>query len=294
MKSVKLDEKREWYEERVELSRMLLTKASTHYKLLIQKHWCKETMKFTPLYETPKVYDDQGVAYNDGSWVIYRTVKNKTVNIFCKTKNRLLRTFISYMDFLKLAGIDNASVMYLFTLIFMDRLKWYQGLFDCTNENKKWLQEKIVKVLQTSNDEITKNWTRNQKIRKGCWDDRKFALDTTGMSKSEVTRKQMKVMNKKEKTDKNIEKYYDAEKSIRKNWKILKENGVKCSLSRLGNWVREHKESVQNGDTSIQPKQENDENKVIKLDTRQVNQNKKMMKMGWSEWTITLLIKRSS
>ncbi len=248
----KLDKKREWYEERVRFNKRLFATASTHYKLLIQNHFDKETMKFTPLYETPKVYDKQGVARNDGSWVIYKTIKNKKVNIFCKTKNKLLRTFISYMGFLKLAGIDNANVMYLFTLIFMDRLKWYQGSFDCTTENKKWLQDKILKVLQKSNDEITKNWTRTKKNRKGCWDVRDFAIDTTGMSKSEVTRKQHKVMNKKEQLDKTIEKYYDTEKSIRKNQKILEENGVKCSIGRLESWTKEQNQSVQNGDTGIQ------------------------------------------
>ena len=300
MKSVKLDKKREWYEERVRFNKRLITKASTNYKRLIQNHFCKETMKFTPLYETPKTFDDQGVAYNDGSWVVYKTIKNKKTTIFCKTKNKLLRTFISYMGFLKVAGIYNASVMYLFTLIFMDRLKWNQGLFDCTTENKKWLQDKILKVLAKSNDEITKNWTRNKKNRKGCWDYREFAIDTSGMSKSEVTRKQNKVMNKKEKLDKTIEKYYDAEKSIRKNYEILKENGVKCSKSRLGSWVKEHNESVQNGDTSIseiktqsvqngdtsiKSEQENDENGVSKTVHNSSYKEKYYKKEEYSDMT---------
>lgn len=247
-KRFEVDTKGDWYK-----TRWMYYSAAINDKTISaeDRAFC-EKMKDTVIYESPKTYVD-GVAYNDGSWVIYETFRankgGKLVGNFrVKDLNDLIRRLYGYMVFLKLAGISSKKMLVYFTVVFFDRLVYQKGMFDCNWKNKDILNKLADMVLGKSNDELTKDWTRGKtKEKKGCWDDREFSLDTSGKSKSEVSRERNRVLGKKQKLDDQIEELYEDGKSIKEMLDILHRNGVKIGKSRYCLWLKEHKEgAVQN------------------------------------------------
>lgn len=247
-KRFEVDTKGDWYK-----SRWMYYSAAINDKTISaeDRAFC-EKMKDTVIYESPKIYVD-GKAYNDGSWVRYETFRTnkggKLVGNFrVKNVNDLIRRLYGYMVFLKLAGISSKNVIIYFTVVFFDRLVYKKGMFDCNWKNKDILNKLADMVLGKSNDELTKDWTRGKtKEKKGCWDDREFSLDTSGKSKSEVSRERNRTLGKKQKLDEQIEEHYEDGKSIKEMLDILHRNGVKIGKSRYCLWLKEHKEgAVQN------------------------------------------------
>lgn len=246
------DDRKDWYEYRKKVYLEILKNNDIDFNIrrFVQQN------KNQVIYETPKTFVD-GVAYNDGTWVIYNTIKcnkrKKAVwNIKITNYEHLIRVLYGYIAFLKVAGINDKESMLYFTLTFFDRLTFLKGIFDCNDTNKKRILQLVEFVIKKNIDELTKDWTRNETKRIRCWDDRKFAIKTDGMSTSEIRKIQHKVMGKKQKTDELIKKHYKPNLSIAKNLEILKENGVKCSKRRLCNWMKEQKEqTVQNDPVSI-------------------------------------------
>ena len=74
------------------------------------KNKCRIQQNVYGLYESPKVYDEKGIAYNDGTWLIYNTCRIKggkfRGRLFCGTKKQLLEYLYGYMCFLKKVGVD--------------------------------------------------------------------------------------------------------------------------------------------------------------------------------------------
>lgn len=246
-KRFEIDRKVEWYKSRW----MLYSDAISDKTISAEdREFCLK-MKDTVIYESPKTYVN-GVAYNDGSWVIYETFRTnkggKMIGSFrIKDLNSLVRRLYGYMVFLKLAGISNKKMLIYFTVVFFDRLVYPKGMFECNWKNKDILNKIADRVLSKSNDELTKGWTRGEdKNKKGCWDNRKFCLDTSGMTKSEVSKKRNEVLGKKQKLDEQIEEHYEDGKSIKEMLDILHSNGVKVGKSRYCLWLKEHKGAVQN------------------------------------------------
>lgn len=248
MEKFEIDSKGDWYKSR----RMLLSAIVNDQTISKEDREFSQRMKDKVIYESPKTYVD-GVAYNDGTWVIYETFRTnkggKLIGNFkIKDLNDLIRRLYGYMVFLKLAGISNQKMLVYFTVVFFDRLVYRKGLFDCNMKNKDILNKLADRVMAKTNEELTKDWTRGKtKDKIGCWDDREFCLETTGMSKSEVSRKRNAILDRKKKLDDQIEAHYDEGKSIRDMLDILHSAGVKIGKSRYCLWLKEHKEgAVQN------------------------------------------------
>ena len=194
------------------------------------------------VFETPKTYNDDGVAYNDGDWLIFNTSRtykqNDTVvykdKVFCKDKSQVITDLYSYILFLRKVGIDVVYEMNYYAVAFLVKyLRFYDKVFDCTPENQKKIGELCQAVNKKKPEEI------DCESRK---DTRQFAFDpemTHKMTPSEIIKWQNKI--EKQITDEQIKKWYDPKPSLRDNLKILKEHGVKIrSVGRLHQWVKEY------------------------------------------------------
>ena len=201
------------------------------------------------IYETPKSYKD-GVAYNDGSWLIFNTSRtfkhdDKALykdKVFCRDKGQVVDDLYCYVLFLRKIGIDVVYEMNYYAVAFVTKyLRFYDGVFDCTMDNKKKVGEICQSALNKEPEEIDCG-TRI--------DTRKFAIEPDmierikrGKSKKQAigdtTRFQKK--NQKQRTDDLIKKWYDPKLSRRENIKVFKANGVEdVSLGRLQQWITEY------------------------------------------------------
>ena len=201
------------------------------------------------IYETLKAFED-GVAYNDGTWLIYNTSRMQRCNdqvlfkdkVFCRDKNHVIQALYSYILFLRKIGIDVVYEMNFYAVAFLTKyLRFYDKVFDCTMENKKKVGELCQAALNKDPEDIDCN-TR--------LDSRRFALDpvtigrmTRGMTRkqatAEVTRFQKKVQ--KQIKDDLIKTWYNPKLSERKNIEVFRENGIEdVSLGRLHQWIKEH------------------------------------------------------
>ena len=88
---MELDFKEKWIKRRQRLYNSLLADPAYpyEYKRRVQQHPYG-------MYETPKVYDENGVAFNDGSWLIYNTCRvaddKFRGKVFCKSATAAART----------------------------------------------------------------------------------------------------------------------------------------------------------------------------------------------------------
>lgn len=200
------------------------------------------------IYENPKTYEN-GVAYNDGTWLIYTTSRmSRDVNgiiykdkVFCKDKKQLIDDLYNYILFLRKLGVEVVYEMNFYAVAFLTKyLRFYDKVFDCTIENKKKVGELCQAAFNKDPEEID-CCTRI--------DPRKFALDpyeikrmTKGMTKrqttAEITRFQKRIQ--KQMTDDLIRKWYDPNLSVRKNIEVLKVHGIEISVGRMQQWVKEN------------------------------------------------------
>lgn len=192
------------------------------------------------IYETLKSYED-GVAYNDGSWLIYNTSRmdrqgNQVVykdKVFCVNKSQVIDDLYSYILFLRKVGIDVVYEMNYYAVAFVVKyLRFYEGVFNCTWENQRQIGELCRSAMNRSPEEV------DCASRK---DSRAFAFDpdmTCKMNQAEIITWQKNI--RKQMTDADIEQWYDPRLSRRKNQEVMKKHGVDVSLGRLQQWIQEH------------------------------------------------------
>lgn len=193
------------------------------------------------IYESKKTYED-GVAYNDGTWMIFstsRTYRSKDQllykdKVFCKDKNQLITDLYSYILFLRKIGVDEVYEMYYYAISFLTKyLRFVDKVFDCTRENQLKIGELCQAACKKEPDEI------DCASRK---DTRKFAFDpdmTRKMRQADIVRWQNKI--EKRMKDELIKKWYEPRLSLRDNIKLFKDNGINdVSLARLHQWVKEY------------------------------------------------------
>ena len=201
------------------------------------------------IYETPKSYED-GVAYNDGSWLIFNTSRAFKHNdktwykdkVFCRDKSQVVDDLYCYALFLRKIGIDVGYEMNYYAVAFLTKyLRFFDGVFNCTMDNKKMVAEICRSAMNKEPEEIDCG-TRIDK--------RKFALDPdmikrmkSGKPKKwaigDTTRFQKRTQ--KQMKDDLIRKWYNPQLSERENIKVFKANGIEgVSLSRLHQWIKEY------------------------------------------------------
>ena len=193
------------------------------------------------IYETLKAYDVDGVAYNDGSWLIYNTSRmdrqgNRVVykdKVFCVNKSQVIDDLYSYILFLRKVGIDVVYEMNYYAVTFVVKyLRFYNGVFDCTWDNQRRIGELCRSAVNKAPEEI------DCASRK---DSREFAFDpdvTRKMSQADIITWQKSI--RKQMKDAKIRKWYDPKLSVRKNLEIMNEHKVDVSLGRLQQWIQEN------------------------------------------------------
>lgn len=193
------------------------------------------------IYESQKTYKD-GVAYNDGSWMIFSTSRvykdnDKTLykdKVFCKDKNQVITDLYSYILFLRKIGVDVAYEMNYYAVAFLTKyLRFLDKVFDCTRENQIKIGELCQAACNKEPDEI------DCESRK---DTRGFAFDpaiTRKMIPADIVRWQNKI--EKQIKDEQIKQGYNPKLSVRKNTAELKKLGIKkISDARVQQWINEY------------------------------------------------------
>lgn len=200
------------------------------------------------IYESQKTYEN-GVAYNDGNWLIYTTCRMCRKDdqalykdkVFCRDREQLINDLYSYILFLRKIGVEVVYEMNFYAVAFLTKyLRFYDKVFDCTQENRK----KVGELCQSAFKKEPEDIDCSARI-----DPRKFALDpyeikrmTRGMTRkqatAEITRLQKRIQ--KQMTDDLIRKWYDQRLSVRKNIEVLKAHGVEISVGRLQQWIKEN------------------------------------------------------
>lgn len=193
------------------------------------------------IYETLKAYDVDGVAYNDGGWLIFTTSRmvgqgDQAVykdKVFCWDKNQVIDDLYSYILFLHKVGIDVVYEMNYYAVAFLVKyLRFYNGVFDCTWDNQRRIGELCRSAVNKAPEEI------DCASRK---DSREFAFDpdvTRKMSQADIITWQKSI--RKQMKDAKIRKWYNPKLSVRKNLEIMNEHKVDVSLGRLQQWIQEN------------------------------------------------------
>jgi ribosomal protein L20A (L18A) len=227
-----LDFKKDWIKRRQRLYLNLLADPAYPNKY-------KSRVRANPfgLYETPKVYNENGVSFNDGTWLIYNTCritdKKFRGKVFCLTKKQLLEYLYGYMCFLKKVGVEERDEMIYHAICYLIyKLTYRKGLFKDTKANIEILKALATSVIKKDIDDI--KCSRIDR-RKYCLDPKMKKVMTT----SQKTSFQKKVQ--KQKKDELIEKWYDPGLSVRGNVKYFKKNNIPISKARLEIYLREHK-----------------------------------------------------
>ena len=231
---MELDFKKDWISRRKRLYFNLMTDPAypDKYKIRIQDYPLG-------LFESPKVYDKNGIAYNDGTWLLYNTCRitgNKfRGKVLCKTKQQLLEYLYGYMCFLKKVGVDERDEMIYHSICYIIyKLTYRKGLFKDTKANIEKLKELASSVIKKDMGEI--KCSRIDK-RKYCLDP-KIKKRMTTAQKTSLQKK-----GQKQKKDELIEKWYDKGMSVRKNVENFKKNNLPISKARLEIYLMEHKPS---------------------------------------------------
>ena len=192
------------------------------------------------IYESRKTYED-GVAYNDGSWMIFTTSrvykdKDKTIykdKVFCKDKDQVIADLYSYILFLRKIGVEEVYEMYFYAIAFLTKyIRFVDKVFNCTKENQMKIGELCQAACKKEPDEI------DCESRK---DTRKFAFDpdiTRKMIPADIVRWQNRI--EKQITDEQIKKWYNPKLSVRKNVIELKLQGLEISVGRMYQWIKEY------------------------------------------------------
>lgn len=189
------------------------------------------------LYETPKVFNSDGIAYNDGSWLIYNTYRSREGKyrgkILCSNKKQVIEHIYGYVCFLRKVGIDWRDEMEYYTICYIvDKLTFPKGIFGCTRSNIRLIEEKVFKIMNKEYEDI--DCSRQDK--------RKFCMDPAikkDMSRSDKVR--LEKAEQKKETYKFIAKYNDPRRTTIENLMEFIKHGKPISESTYKRWKREYK-----------------------------------------------------
>lgn len=191
------------------------------------------------LYETPKKFDKDGYAYNDGTWIKFKTgcmyKKGYRGMMICRDKKCVIDCLDAYMCFLKKMGVDDSRVFWYFTVVYMlDKLDFKDGMFPGDRNNMDILKGLIGDVM----DKDVTN------ISCGCEDERRYAVLPDLLKKMDKGDK-VKVQRKKDKEINwnRIEELYDSSKTNVQNLMEFRKKGFKISERTLQRWKRYNKSS---------------------------------------------------
>ena len=229
MKNIRND-KKEWVRIRDDLYNRILDHPGLSYssKRLVVDN------KFG-LYETPKVFDKDGYAYNDGTWKKFSTGccygKQYRGMMMIGDKKSLGKVLYAYICFLRKLGVEDSLVVYYFVvLLILDKLDFKDGMFPAKKDNINMLERYVKTVFEKCVDED---------ICCDCDDERKFCMsDKLKSGKSNGVKSGMVQVKKGELTDELIEKYYDPKLTKRENLKKFEENGLVIKERRLQYWKK--------------------------------------------------------
>lgn len=189
------------------------------------------------LYETPKEYDEDGIAYNDGTWKVYNTCRVSSGRlrrkIHCKNKDELIKHIYGYIIFLYYCGIPKEETLIYVVRFIIYKLTFNEGMFDCSKESKNLLKEKILGIY---NSDVKHYYCYRE-------DDRRYAVNPIYLrnrNKSDKTKLHNQIEGQL--TYKRLEKNYDPNLSIRKNVERLNKKGIQISKSTIARWLQHKKE----------------------------------------------------
>ena len=185
------------------------------------------------LYETPKVYDKDGYAYNDGTWIKFKTGcmyrKKYRGMMMCGNKKSLIDCLDAYMCFLKKMGVDDGRVFNYFTVVYMlDKLDFKDGMFPANRDNTNILAGLICNVMDKDVADISC----------GCEDERRYCMDPRTKSKDRKVWTSVQRKKDKELDWKRIEELYDSSKTDVQNLMEFRKKGLVISKGTLQNWKR--------------------------------------------------------
>lgn len=189
------------------------------------------------LYETPKKFDKDGYAYNDGSWKKFSTgCMYKTGYrgmMICRDKKSVIDCLYAYMCFLKKIGVDDSKVFGYFTVVYMlDKLDFKDGMFSKSSGNINILSRLIGKVIDKDIDDICCD----------CDDERRYVI-SSDLLRCKDRGDKVKLQRKKDKELdwKKIEELYDSSKTDVQNLMEFRKNGLDISVSTLKRWRKSRK-----------------------------------------------------
>ena len=189
------------------------------------------------LYETPKTFNSDGIAYNDGSWLIYNTYRSREGKyrgkILCSKKKQVIEHIYGYICFLRKVGILWKDEMAYYTICYIeDKLTFPKGVFGCTKPNLLLIERVVGTILNKEYEDV--ECSRIDK-RKFCMDPARKKV----MSRSDKVRLQ-KAEEKKSTSD-YIAKYYNPQRTTTENLMEFRKHGRIISESTYKRWKREHK-----------------------------------------------------
>ena len=226
------DDKSEWKKERQ--CRFAVLAYNPEYP---QKYRDRLIAHHDGLYETPKDFNSDGIAYNDGSWLIYNTYRSKEGKyrgkILCSNKKQVIEHIYGYVCFLRKVGIDWRDEMEYYIICYIvDKLTFPKGLFGCTKSNIGLIEEKVFKIMNKEYEDI--DCSRQDK--------RKFCMNPAikkDMSRSDKVRLEKAELKKE--TYEFIAKYYNPGRTKIENLMEFIKQGKPISESTYKRWKREYK-----------------------------------------------------
>ena len=121
----------------------------------LYKKMVKCYLQPTILFETPKTYNEEGVAYkNNEIWYKFnifttKDVKNKTFHtkkIYIKDKKGAIDILYKYIILLKAIGSNKLNTYYCVYRMISDNFLLLNGIFDCNNENLDLISDKVYYI----------------------------------------------------------------------------------------------------------------------------------------------------
>lgn len=190
------------------------------------------------LYETPKKFDKDGYAYNDGTWIKFKTgCMYKTGYrgmMMCWDKKSVIDCLYAYCCFLKKIGVDDSRVFgYFMTVYLIDKLDFKDGMFPGNNNNSNILSKMIGEVMDKDIDDISC----------GCGDERRYAMNPKTKSKDRSVWTSVQRRKDKEIDWKMIEELYDSSKTDVQNLMEFRKKGLVISESTLKRWRKSRKQA---------------------------------------------------
>lgn len=190
------------------------------------------------LYETPKVYDKDGYAYNDGSWKKFSTgCMYKTGYrgmMICRDKKSVIDCLYAYVCFLRKIGVDDSSVLRYFMVAYIiGKLDFKDGMFPGNRNNTDILSKMADEVMDKDVNDICCD----------CDDERQYAI-SPDLLRCKDRGDKVKIQRKKDKELdwKRIEELYDSSKTDVQNLMEFKKKGLDISGSTLTRWKKSRKQ----------------------------------------------------